>query len=236
MREHIITSVGFPPTFEHNWLVFQPPMQIRPKIDSAIRTTRSISAKYIPVVQAQAVQYGTLAVQKIKTIDRKRVAQEAKELALYINKQFFSQIPGVSALAGIGVGTWVAGTFTTSKFWGTLAQWGWTRGPSIVVSGNTYKFLSVFLPVLATAVTAYAVQKILSTYRRKRLESDMRKVNEMDDDTQDAVEDRLAVLDQAQELGLISKSEHYSKRCALYQKYACSGLYKYLEMLLHRFA
>jgi len=98
-------------------------------------------------------------LQDFEKLDRARLAQELRELFHYINKQLFSQIPGVSAIAGLLVGSWVASTFTTSRFKGFLASWGLIKGGTRVVSASTYSFLSISLPILAAALTAYAVQK-----------------------------------------------------------------------------
>jgi hypothetical protein len=66
---------------------------------------------------------------------------------LYIKKQMFSQIPGVSAIGGIFVGYWVASTFTNSPIKGFLSSVGIMKGGTHVVSNTTYKLLSVFLPL-----------------------------------------------------------------------------------------
>src|SRR5512139_912632 len=109
-------------------------------------------------------------IQYVKTMDRAKLAREFKEIVYHTNKQLFGQIPGVSAVAGILVGSWVASTFTNSPVKGFLSSWGLMKGGTHVVSTTTYRLLSVALPILVTALTAYLVQKGLKTYRKKRLE------------------------------------------------------------------
>jgi hypothetical protein len=117
-----------------------------------------------------------------------------------------------------------------------LANWGLVQGPSIVVTQQTYKFLSVFLPLIATAITAYIVQKILKTYRTRQLKRDELRISQMDASVQLAVAKRMAALEQAQELGLITANEHYTKKALVYQSYARSGIYKILEILIKKFS
>lgn len=174
--------------------------------------------------------------QSLRALDRKTILKELKALALTINRQFFSQIPGVSALTGILVGAWVSSTFTTSRFWGAIANLGFTQGPRVVVSEGTFKLLSITLPALSTAIVIYVVQKLLHTYRSKRLASDMRILAAFDEDVRREVEFRMALLDQARDLKLLTVSEHQTKQCELYQSFARSGLARWLDYLLHRFS
>src|SRR5512144_1517354 len=111
-------------------------------------------------------------IARVRSMDRAAWKRELREFAFQVKKQLFSQIPGVSAIAGILVGSWVAGTCTSSPVKGFLSQVGLMKGGTHVVSGTTYKFLSVVLPVLAIALTAYLVQKGMKHYRQKRLERD----------------------------------------------------------------
>lgn len=172
----------------------------------------------------------------LRNMNRKSMIAELKELALTINKQFFGQIPGVSALTGLAAGAWVASTFTTSSFRGALAHWGLTSGPSIVVSENTYRVLAVAMPVLATAIVMYVVQKLLHAYREWRLASDMRRIDAMNESVRCEVGFCMALLDQAREVKLLSAGEHHTKKCELYQSFAGTGLYRWLDMLLQRFS
>jgi len=156
----------------------------------------------------------------LKNMDKVRLARELRVLASYVNKQFFTQIPSVSAIAGIFVGSWVSATFTTSPIRGFLASKGLMKGGTHVVSSTTYKFLSIFLPVVATAVVAYFVQKYLKAYREKRLERDMAWVAQLGDEIRSEVDARMIVLNKAKEAGLVSDSEYETKKASLYQTYA----------------
>jgi len=109
-------------------------------------------------------------IAKIRNKDRAAWSRELRELAFHVKKQLFSQIPGVSAIAGILVGSWVAGTFTNSPVKGLLSSWGLMKGGTHVVSTATYRLLSFALPILATVLTAYGVQKAMKAYREEQLE------------------------------------------------------------------
>lgn len=173
-------------------------------------------------------------LQNLKKMDKARLAKEFRELAYYINKQFFSQIPSVSAIAGLLVGSWVVSTFTTSPIKGVLASWGLMKGGTHVVSSTTYRFLSVFLPIFATAVTAYIVQKALKTYREKRLERDMAWVAQSGKEVQSGLQDKLNILDKAKEAGLISESEYHTKKASLYQSYSRTSSSKIEDFFINK--
>ncbi len=156
----------------------------------------------------------------MKNIDRVKLAKELKEFAYHINKQLFSQIPGVSAIAGLLAGSWVASTFTNSPIKGYLSSWGLMKGGTHVVSTTTYRFLSVFLPILVTAMTAYIVRKALKTYRERRLERNMAHVAQLGQEVQAELRDKMRLLEKAREAGLISENEYQTKTANLYQSYS----------------
>lgn len=147
------------------------------------------------------------------------VKSEAKELLNFINRQVFNQIPSVSAFAGLLVGAWVVSNFTASPIKGTLAQWGLIEGGTHVVSSGTYKFLSVALPLIATGVTAYIVQKGLKAFREMQLELNQGRVARLGEDVQAEINAKLAILEKAREAGLVSLSEYQTKTASLYQSY-----------------
>jgi hypothetical protein len=153
-------------------------------------------------------------------MDRAAWARELRELAYYTKKQLFSQIPGVSAIVGILVGSWVASTFTNSPIKGFLSSVGVMKGGTHVVSNATYKFLSVFLPVFATALTAYAVQKSMKNYREKRLERDKAFVAQLGEKVRADLQQKMGILVMAKEAGLLSESEYDTKIAILYQSYS----------------
>ena len=166
------------------------------------------------------IDYLIELLQNIKNMDRVKLAKELKEIAYHMNKQLFSQIPSVSAIVGILVGSWVASTFTNSPIKGYLSSWGLMKGGTHVVSTTTYRFLSVVLPILVTAITAYIVQKALRTYREKRLEENMAHVAQLGQKVQAELGDKMSILDKAKEAGLISENEYQTKMANLYQAYS----------------
>ena len=92
-----------------------------------------------------------------------------------------------------------------------------------MVSTTTYRFLSVFLPIIVTAITAYIVQKILKTYREKQLEGNMAHVAQLEQEVQSELRDKMRILDKAKEAGLISENEYQTKMANLYQAYSRNG-------------
>ena len=69
-------------------------------------------------------------------------------------------LPKAPALAGLAVGWWIANTYTDSR-WKSLARSiGIGSGGTTVVSGDTYRAMRFWLPLLAAAVCAYAGERI----------------------------------------------------------------------------
>lgn len=159
-------------------------------------------------------------LQSVKNADRAKLAKELKEIAYHINRQLFSQIPGVSAIAGLLAGSWVASTFTSSPIKGYLSSFGLMKGGTHVVSTTTYRFLSVLLPILVTAITAYVVQKALKTYREKQLARNMDHVAQLGQEVQSELSGKMHLLKKAKEAGLISDNEYQIKIFNLYQLYS----------------
>ncbi len=173
-------------------------------------------------------------LQNLKKMDKAKLNKEFRELAFYLNKQVFSQIPSVSAISGLVVGSWVVSNFTTSPLRGYLASWGLMKGGTHVVSSTTYKFLSVFLPIMATAVTAYLVQKAMKNYREKRLQRDLARVAQLSKEDQAELRDKMDILDRAREAGLISESEFHTKKASLHQSYARTNSSKIEEFFIDK--
>lgn len=182
----------------------------------------------------KVIDYLIAFLQKLKTMDKATFRKEMKNLVSYINRQVFSQIPSVSAISGILVGSWVVSTFTTSPLRGVLASLGLMKGGTHVVSSATYKVLSVFLPILAAAVTAYLVQKVLKNYREGRLQRDMAEVARLTKEVQAEVRDKMNILERAREAGLISESEFHTKTASLYQSYTRTPSSKIEEFLINK--
>ena len=175
-------------------------------------------------------------LQNLKNMDKAKLAGEFKEIAYHTKQQFFSQIPGVSAIVGILIGSWVASTFTNSPIKGFLASWGLMKGGTHVVSNTTYRFLSVLLPLIATAITAYIVQKTMKVYRSKRLERSMAHVVQLGEDVRSELQNKMDILDKAKEAGLVTESEYQTKLANLYQSYNRDHHSKIEEMIIKKLA
>ena len=173
-------------------------------------------------------------LQKLKEMDRVKLAGEFREIVYYTNKQLFSQIPGVSTLVGLLMGSWVASTFTNSPLRGFLASWGLMKGGTHVVSTATYRFISVFLPVIAAALTAYVVQKVLRSYREKRLEGNMAYVARLGQEVQSELQGKMGILSKAREAGLLSESEYQTKTANVYQAYSRNYHSPIVEMIIKK--
>lgn len=152
--------------------------------------------------------------------DRTRLLKEGKALSAVLVRQAFNQIPGMSAVAALIVGGWVASTFTTSPFRAFMARWGLMKGGRHVVSGSTYRFLSFVLPILVAAVTAYAVSKIMKVVREQQMRKNMIRVSQLEEEIQALVNDRIAILEKAKEAGLLSAGEYLTKKANLYNEHA----------------
>jgi len=169
---------------------------------------------------------------RFKGLDRTRLRKEGKELSYFLGRQVFNQIPGVSAVAALFAGGWVASTFTTSPFRAALARWGLMKGGTHVVSSHMYRFLSVVLPILAAAVTAYTVNKILKVIREQQMQKNMIRVSHLGEEIQSLVNDKLAILERAKEAGLLSAGEYLTKKANLYNTYSRTPSSQIKELLL----
>ena len=101
-----------------------------------------------------------------------------------------------------------------------MARWGLMKGGRHVVSGSTYRFLSIVLPILVAAVTAYAVSKILKVVREQQMQKNLIRVSQLGEEIQALVNERLAILEKAKDAGLLSDGEHLTKKANLYNEYA----------------
>ncbi len=75
--------------------------------------------------------------------------------------------PRVPALAGLGVGWWIAKTFTDSRFSATLHSLGIGSGPRRVVSSERLHAMEFWLPILAAAICSYATGRIAALLRSR---------------------------------------------------------------------
>jgi hypothetical protein len=89
------------------------------------------------------------------------VAREAGHFGRYVWKEARGQLlPRVPALIGLGVGFWIAQTFTDSQLSATLHAWGLGSGPRHAVRGETLRAMSFALPLFAAALTSYAGSRL----------------------------------------------------------------------------
>ena len=173
-------------------------------------------------------------IRALKEMDRAGLAAELGAFAHHTRKVLFSQIPGVSAIAGLAAGSWVAGTFTSSPVRGYLSSLGLMKGGTHVVSSTTYSVLSVLLPVLAIALTAYVVQKAMKTYREKQLQRNMAYVPLLKEGLRAELQAKIDLLDKARAADLLTESEHQTKMAALYQSYFKSDLTRIEEIIIRK--
>ncbi len=173
-------------------------------------------------------------IKNLKNMDRAKLARELGEIFYHTRRVLFSQIPSVSTIAGLIAGSWVASTFTSSPVKGFLSSLGFMKGGTHVVSSTTYRFLSVLLPALAIAVTAYAVQKAMKAYREKQLQRNMAYVPLLKKEVRDELQAKLGILDKAREAGLISESEHRTKMVTLYQSYFRNSRSRIEEIIIKK--
>ena len=157
---------------------------------------------------------------KLQKLDMTQLRKELRELSYFVTRQVFNQIPSASALAACLVGVWVASTFTTSRWKAMAARWGILKGGRHVVSSEMYQFLSVVLPILVAAVTAYLVQKMLKRARERQMERNIARISQLRKDIQILVRDKLRILEEAKRAELLSSSEYFAKKANVYATYS----------------
>jgi hypothetical protein len=97
-----------------------------------------------------------------------RAGAEAGTLARAVGKQLQGQLfPRASALAGMAAGWWVANTYTDSHVRSVLRSVGIGSGGTRVVSADTYRAMSFWLPILAAAVCAYLGNRLAGYIGRR---------------------------------------------------------------------
>jgi hypothetical protein len=99
-----------------------------------------------------------------------RLVVETKALGQAVGKQLYGQLfPRASALAGMAAGWWVANTYTDSHVKSAFRSLGIGHGGRHVVSGDTYRAMSFWLPIISAAACAYLGDRV-AVYLRKRYE------------------------------------------------------------------
>lgn len=173
-------------------------------------------------------------LQRLEKMDKAALAGEFKEFLFFLNKQVFKQIPSLSAIGGLLVGAWISSTFTTSPIKGALASFGLIKGGRHVVSSATYTLLSLVLPVLSAAITAYIIQRTLKSYREKQLHRNMLTVAGLGKEVQAKLQEKLAILEKAREAAIVSESEYHTKKAGLYQSFSRPLASKLEEMVIDK--
>jgi hypothetical protein len=85
-----------------------------------------------------------------------RGAREARHLTRSVAKEVRSAlVPRLPAVAGMGVGWWIANTFTDSSFSATLHSFGIGDGPRYAVTTEQYQLMHFWLPIAAAATCSY---------------------------------------------------------------------------------
>jgi hypothetical protein len=87
-----------------------------------------------------------------------------RAVAIEARRRLVPRLPG---LVGLGVGWWIAQTFTDSEISAHLHSWGLGAGPRHAVSSDTLHAMSFWLPLLAAAVCSYASSRITALIRAR---------------------------------------------------------------------
>ncbi len=77
------------------------------------------------------------------------------------------------------------------------------------------------------------VQKVMKTYRDKQLEKNMALVEQLGQEVQSELQDKIVILDKAKKAGLISEKEYQTKMSNLYQSY-CRTYHSSIEEMIFK--
>jgi hypothetical protein len=134
------------------------------------RGHRALRARYEEL--GRAALGGSSAGGDPSAVARERSAPEgrARAEAARFGEAFWKQLrpailPRAPALAGLAAGWWIANTYTDSR-WKSLARSiGIGSGGTTLVSGDTYRAMHFWLPLLAAAVCAYLGDRIAAAWK-----------------------------------------------------------------------
>ena len=76
-------------------------------------------------------------------------------------------VPRLPAVAGMGVGWWVANTFTDSSFSATLHSLGLGSGPRYAVTTEQYQLMHFWMPIAAAATCSYLGNRLGALIRAR---------------------------------------------------------------------
>ncbi|HET8625220.1 MAG TPA: hypothetical protein VFM14_16790 [Gemmatimonadales bacterium] len=133
------------------------------------RGHRQLQARYEALGRAAAA--GTTPPPVPASTDQACRATAGLEAARF-GRAFWAQLrpailPKAPALAGLAVGWWIANTYTDSR-WKSLARSvGIGSGGTQVVSAETYRAMSFWLPLLAAAACAYLGDRLAAAWRSR---------------------------------------------------------------------
>ena len=97
-----------------------------------------------------------------------RGAREARHLTRSVAKEVRGAlVPRLPAVAGMGVGWWIANTFTDSSFSATLHSLGLGDGPRYAVTTEQYQLMHFWLPIAAAATCSYLGNRLGSMIRAR---------------------------------------------------------------------
>ena len=99
-----------------------------------------------------------------------RLGREARELVRSVWLQLRPNVlPRFPALIGLAVGWWLAETYTSSHLKSVLHSLGIGSGGRKVVSGDTYRAMSFWLPIMAAGLCAYLADRARLLIHRRYL-------------------------------------------------------------------
>lgn len=97
-----------------------------------------------------------------------RGAREARHLTKSVAKEVRGAlVPRLPAVAGMGVGWWVANTFTDSSFSATLHSLGLGSGPRYAVTTEQYQLMHFWMPIAAAATCSYLGSRLGALIRAR---------------------------------------------------------------------
>ena len=97
-----------------------------------------------------------------------RGAREARHLTKSVVREARGAfVPRLPAVAGMGVGWWIANTFTDSSFSATLHSIGIGDGPRYAVTTEQYQLMHFWLPIAAAATCSYLGSRLGALIRTR---------------------------------------------------------------------
>jgi hypothetical protein len=130
---------------------------VQPALADAVRGARTELARLVAERTRLFEPFGGKAYPGWVGFAVEEVAAFTRALATQLHGQV---IPRASGLAGLAAGWWVTHTYTASRPRSVLRSLGIGNGGTHVVSGDTYRSMRFWLPLLAAAICAYLGNRI----------------------------------------------------------------------------